>query len=379
MKKCPVCEFCGGCQYQGMSYQDQLERKQKYVKDLLGDFHNVEKITPMEEPENYRNKMQISFTTDDHHNMISGYYVPSSHMIVPVSYCMLCDDGINRIYDSVKKILIKYKVSVYDERSKRGCIRHLLIRLTNLNEYMVVLVTGSMNLMKQDLILRDILKYNPEVKTIIHNINNRNTSAILGNRSNVLYGKGFIIDELCGLKFKISAESFFQVNKSQTERLYLTALKLADLKENEVLIDAYCGTGTIGMVASRYVRKVIGVESNQSAVKDSISNKTYNKIKNIEFICDDAGRYMEKVSKTDTRPDIVIMDPPRGGSSIKFMSSMVKMSPEKIVYISCNPETLKRDIQYLTRFYKITKIQPVDMFPYTQHVETIVLLYKLQG
>ena len=241
---------------------------------------------------------------------------------------------------------------------------------------MVVLVTGTTDIVNKDKIVKDIVKFNPEVKTVIQNINNRHTSAILGNRNYVLYGKGYIKDELCGLRFKISADSFFQVNKKQTETLYNTAIDLADLKENEVLIDAYCGTGTIGMVASRYVKKVIGVESNESAIKDAISNKKNNNIKNIEFICDDAGRYMDKLSKTGTHIDTVIMDPPRSGSSIKFMSSMVKMAPDKVVYVSCNPDTLRNDLKYLTKYYKIEKIQPVDMFPYTQHVETVVKLVR---
>ena len=376
MNKCPVSKYCGGCQYQGIDYSKQLENKQKYVENLLKSFHSVDRIIGMDEPENYRNKMQISFAYDESHNVISGYYVSSSHMIVPINGCMLADEGINRIYSSVKRILAKYRISVFDERVRKGCLRHLLIRSTNLDEYMVVLVTGTTDIVNKDKIVKDIVKFNTEVKTVIQNINNRHTSAILGDRNYVLYGKGYIKDELCGLRFKISADSFFQVNKKQTEILYDTAIDLADLKENEVLIDAYCGTGTIGMVASRYVKKVIGVESNESAIKDAISNKKNNNIKNIEFICDDAGRYMDKLSKTGTHIDTVIMDPPRSGSSIKFMSSMVKMAPDKVVYVSCNPDTLRNDLKYLTKYYKIEKIQPVDMFPYTQHVETVVKLVR---
>ena len=376
MNICPVNEFCGGCQYQGIEYTEQLELKQKYVENLFRNFHSVEKIIGMDEPENYRNRMQISFAYDDHHNAISGYYIPDSHMIIPIKGCMLCDEGINRIYSSAKRILLKYKISIFDERSLKGCLRHLLIRSTNLEEYMVVLVTGSANLNNKEQIIKDIIRFNPEVKTVIQNINNKRTSVVLGSRNMILYGKGYITDELCGLRFKISANSFYQVNKKQTERLYNTAIDLADFKGNESLIDAYCGTGTIGLAASRYVKNVIGIESNEYAVKDAINNSKINKIKNIEFICDDAGRYMDRLSKSKKHIDAVIMDPPRSGSSIRFMSSMVKMNPDKIIYISCNPETLRNDLKYLNKYYRILKIQPVDMFPYTQHVETVVSMKK---
>jgi 23S rRNA (uracil1939-C5)-methyltransferase len=334
MNICPVNEFCGGCQYQGIEYTEQLELKQKYVENLFRNFHSVEKIIGMDEPENYRNRMQISFAYDDHHNVISGYYISDSHMIVPINGCMLCDEGINRIYSSVKRILLKYKISIFDERSLKGCLRHLLIRSTNLEEYMVVLVTGSANLNNKEQIIKDIIRFNPEVKTVIQNINNKRTSVVLSSRNMILYGKGYITDELCGLTFKISANSFYQVNKKQTERLYNTAIDLADFKGNESLIDAYCGTGTIGLATSRYVKNVIGIESNEYAVKDAINNSKINKIKNIEFICDDAGRYMDRLSKSKKHIDAVIMDPPRSGSSIRFMSSMVKMNPDKIIYIS---------------------------------------------
>ena len=376
MKICPVAEYCGGCQYQGIDYPSQLENKQKYVESLLSNFHCVEKIIGMTDPDNYRNRMQISFAYDEYHNVISGYYVPSSHTIVPVNSCMLCDEDINRIYISVKKILAKYKISVFNERSMKGCIRHLLIRSTNLNEFMVVLVAGTSRINSQDQIINDIIRFNPEVKTIVLNINNRHTSSVLGDRNINLFGKGYITDELCDLKFKISPNSFYQVNRRQTEILYDTAIKMADLKKTDVVIDAYCGTGTIGMYASRYVEKVIGIESNQSAVNDAINNKKINGIKNIEFYCEDAGIYMNRLAEKGSHIDAVIMDPPRSGSSSKFIFSVNKLLPEKVIYISCNPETLKRDLKHLTSRYIISRIQPVDMFPYTSHVECIVCMQR---
>lgn len=376
MEKCPVSKYCGACTYQGVSYSKQLETKQKQVEKLLSGFSSVNKIIGMKDPLNYRNKVQINFAYDDNHNVISGYYIPSSHIIVPIESCMIVDEKINEIISSVKRIIIKHKISIFDENRMKGCLRHILIRSTNLNEYMLVLVTGSATIVKKELLIKDILKYNPNITTIIQNINNRRTSMVLGSRNNVLYGKGYIVDKLCGLKFKISASSFYQVNKRQTEILYNEAIKLANLNKNEILIDAYCGTGTIGLVASRHVKKVYGVESNLSAIKDANKNKSLNSIDNIEFICEDAGKYMEYLSKKRMHIDTVIMDPPRAGSDMKFMNSMVKLKPDKIVYISCNPITLKDNLKYLSKFYSIEKIQPVDLFPFTDHVETIVLLNR---
>ena len=376
INKCPVSKYCGGCQFQGFSYSKQLEIKQQEIDKQLSSFHPVNKIIGMENPDNYRNKVQINFAYDDKHNIISGYYIPSTHIIVPIEECMICDETINEIIKSIKRIITKYRISIFDEKAMKGCLRHVLIRSTNLDEYMVVLVTGSATIVKKDLLIKDILKYNPKVKTIVHNINNKRTSMVLGSSSTVLYGSGYVTDELCGLKFRISASSFYQVNKRQTEILYNKAIEAANLKKSDVLLDAYCGTGTIGLVASKYCDAVIGVESNRSAIKDAQINRKINNIKNTEFVLEDAGKYMEYLSKQKEKIDVVIMDPPRAGSDIRFMSSMVKLNPSKIVYISCNPYTLKDNLKYLSKYYKIKSIQPVDMFPYTDHIETIVQLSK---
>ncbi len=374
MKKCPAAEYCGGCQYQGIEYDKQLFIKQEKIDSLLSSFHTVEKILSCKESLNYRNKVQISFSYDEHRNILCGYYIPNSHMVVPIEKCGIASDEINQLISSLKRIVINNRISIYDERNRKGCLRHILLRSTLTGETMVVFVTGSKTLNKADTLIRDVLRYNPSVKTIIHNINDVPTSKVLGRRSYVLYGKGYITDKLCGLSFRISSASFYQVNSYQTQVLYEEAIRLADLKKSDVLIDAYCGTGTIGLSASKKVRKVIGVEINESAIKDAKINQKINYIENVEFVLDDAGKYMESLSSKKTHIDAVIMDPPRAGSDIRFMSSMVKLSPDKIVYISCNPDTLKRDLNYLKKYYSIQKIQPVDMFPFTSHIETIVLL-----
>ena len=376
MNKCIVSKYCGACSFQGVDYKKQLKIKQENIDNLLSSFHSVEKIIGMKDPYHYRNKVQINFAYDDNHNIISGYYVPSSHIIVPIEQCNIADEGINEIITSVKRIIKKHKISIFNEHILKGCLRHILVRSTNLNEYMVVLVTGSSTIVKKDLLIKDILKYNPNVKTIIQNINNRRTSMVLGPKNTVLYGKGYIIDELCNLKFRISPSSFYQVNKRQTEILYNEAIFSANLNKNEVLLDAYCGTGTIGLAASKYVKKVLGVESNKDAIKDAINNMKLNKINNSEFICEDAGKYMEYLSKNNIHIDTVIMDPPRAGSDMKFMNSMVKLRPDKVVYISCNPLSLKDNLKYLTKFYNIKKILPVDLFPFTDHIETIVSMKR---
>ncbi len=374
-EKCPVSEYCGGCQYRDVGYEQQLSLKQESVERLLSSFHHVEKIIGCSAPFHYRNKMQVSFGIDERKNVICGYYAPDSHMIVPVDSCMICDEGINGILSYVRKIMLKYHVPVYDERSGKGCLRHLQIRSSGNGEYMLSIVTGSVNLPKQDLLMKDIRKCDPEITTVIHNVNRSRGSQILGDRSTVLYGKGYITDHLCGLDFRISPSSFYQVNKTQTEVLYNEVIKAAGLNGTETVIDAYCGTGTIGLAACGHAKEVIGIESNGEAVKDAKINCRINQITNASFTCGDAGRYMEQMSKDGKHADVVIMDPPRSGSDRRFLSSLMRMRPERIVYVSCNPLTLKRDLNELVKQYDVEKIQPVDMFPQTKHVETVCCLY----
>ena len=376
MEKCPVSKYCGGCQYQGIPYKKQLSIKQEYVKSLLGKYGKVKDILGMNNPYNYRNKVQVSFGYDDNHNVICGNYVSSTHMIVPIDDCMICDEKANRIIVSIKKLINKYKISVFNENSLKGCIRHVLIRSTNLDEYMVVLVTGTQNINKKDMFINDLLKYNKDIITVVQNINNRHTSMILGNKNIVLYGKGYVIDELCGLSFRISASSFYQVNKTQTEVLYKQAIKAAKLGKDDILIDAYCGTGTIGLVASKYCKQVLGIEINKQAIKDAIVNMKSNKINNVTFVAEDASKYMSFLAKNKTEVDVVIMDPPRTGSDKKFMDSIIKLRPSRLVYVSCNPETCKRDLSYISKYYSVNSIQPVDMFPWTSHVEAVISLSR---
>ena len=264
----------------------------------------------------------------------------------------------------------------YDEDTGQGFLRHVLIkRGFATNQIMVVLVTSTKVFPGKNNYIKAIRKVHPEISTIIMNINNRKTSVVLGSEEVTLYGRGYIEDVLCGVRFQISAKSFYQVNPIQTEVLYNKAIEMAGLKGDETVIDAYCGIGTIGLILSHKVKDVIGVELNNDAVKDAIKNARNNNIKNAYFHNDDAGDFMVKLADDNKKIDLVIMDPPRAGSDEKFLSSLVKLSPDKVVYISCNPITQERDLRYLVKNgYEVKEIQPVDMFPQTNHVETVVSL-----
>lgn len=373
---CPVAKKCGGCQLQNMSYPQQLSFKQAKVIKLLGRYHRVDEIIGMVCPYNYRNKVQAAFGTTRGGKIISGVYQSKSHRIVCVDKCRLEDKKADEIIVSIREMMPKFRMTAYNEDSRTGFLRHVLVkRGFSTNEIMVVLVTGTPVFPGKNAFIKTLLEKFPEITTIIQNVNHDKTSMVLGNTEKVLYGKGYIEDELCGCTFRISAKSFYQINPVQTEVLYGKAVEFAELKGTETVIDAYCGIGTIGIIASKTAKEVIGVELNSNAVQDAKTNARRNIADNIHFYCDDAGKFMTEMAENGEQADVVFMDPPRAGSDIPFLKSVVTLAPKKIVYISCNPETQARDLQFLTKNgYKVRKIQPVDMFPHTAHVETVVLL-----
>lgn len=375
-KKCPLYKKCGGCQLQNLSYAEQLKFKQRKVEKLLGEFAHVEPIIGMAEPYHYRNKVQAAFATARNGKIISGVYQSGTHSIVCVDSCLTEDRKADEIIVSIRNMLKSFRIQPYDERSDSGTLRHVLVkRGFKTNQIMVVLVTSGPIFPAKNNFVKALRKEHPDITTIVHNINPYQTSLVLGERENVLYGTGKIEDELCGLTFRISPRSFYQINPVQTEVLYNTAMEYAGITGSEKVIDAYCGIGTIGLVASKRAGEVIGVELNRDAVHDAIANAKRNGIKNVRFFCDDAGEFMLGMAQDGEKADIVFMDPPRAGSDECFLSSLVTLAPKKVVYISCNPETQQRDLRFLTkRDYKVEKIQPVDMFPHTNHVETVVLL-----
>lgn len=375
---CPHYKKCGGCQLQNMSYPEQLSFKQAKCIKTLGSFGRVDEIISMESPYHYRNKVQAAFGTARGGKIISGVYQSSSHNIVCVDNCMIEDETADKIIVDIRAMLSSFKLRPYDEDTGRGFLRHVLVkRGFNTGEVMVVLVTGSAAFPKKHDFIKELLKRHSEITTIIHNINPYHTSLILGERETVLYGSGYIEDVLCGKRFRISAKSFYQINPVQTEKLYSKAIEFAGLTGKETVLDAYCGIGTIGLVAADRARRVLGVELNEAAVRDAKINAQINRTDNIDFICADAGKFMQSAAKNHTRVDTVFMDPPRAGSDRAFLSSLLELKPKKIVYISCNVETQARDLIYLCRDeYRVRKIQPVDMFPHTGHVETVVLLSR---
>lgn len=373
---CPLYKKCGGCQLQNLTYEQQLRYKQVKCIRLLGKFCRVGEIIGMENPYHYRNKVQAAFALDRHSNIISGVYQSSSHKIVPVTVCMTEDEKADEIIGTIRRLLKNFKLRPYNEDTGRGFLRHVLVkRGFKSGQIMVVLVTGTRDFPKKKDFVATLLKIHPEITTVVQNVNNQKTSMVLGNRSEVLFGDGYITEQLGDFSFRISPKAFYQINPIQTEVLYNTTLEFAGLTGKETVIDAYCGTGTIGIFASPKAKKVVGVELNPDAVKDARVNAKLNSAENTEFYNADAGEFLADAAVSNEKYDVVIMDPPRSGSTVKFLKSVVKLAPKTVVYVSCNPETLARDLMFLVRNgYKVKKIQPVDMFPHTNHVETVVLL-----
>lgn len=377
---CPVHGRCGGCQLLDMPYEKQLKQKQTQVAKLLKPYCSVEKIIGMEDPLHYRNKVHAVFGHKKDGTVISGIYQEGTHFIVPVDECLIEDQRADAIIRDIRGLLKSFKIKTYNEDTGYGLFRHVLIRTGyHSGQIMVVLVLGSPILPSKNNFVKALRKLHPEITTIVLNVNGQKTSMVLGEKETVLYGKGYIEDELCGKTFRISSKSFYQVNPVQTEKLYGKAIELAGLTGEERVIDAYCGIGTIGLIASDRAKEVISVELNPDAVRDAIVNAKRNGIKNVRFYHNDAGVFMRQMADAGESADVVFMDPPRSGSDEKFLSSVVTLNPKKIVYVSCEPTTLARDLKYLTKHgYKAVRAVPVDMFPATEHCENCVLLERMK-
>ena len=375
---CPYTKKCGGCDYQGMQYEKQLQKKAEQVQKLLKPYTKVEPIVGMEDPYHYRHKVHAVFDCVARGQIVAGGYKKNSHDVVDIEQCMIEDQEADAIIREVKGLLKSFKIKTYDEDTGYGLLRHVMVRKGYYTgEIMVVLVLASPILPSKNNFVKALRKNHPDISTVVINVNDKKTSMVLGERNITVYGKGYIEDKLCGCTFRISPNSFYQVNPQQTEKLYAKAIAAAGLTGKERVIDAYCGTGTIGIIASGSAKEVLGVELNKDAIKDAITNAKRNEVKNIRFINDDAGKYMVSMAEKKESADVVIMDPPRSGSDEAFLSSVVKLAPKRVVYVSCNPETLARDLQYLTkRGYKVTEATPFDMFPFTAHTEVVVALSK---
>ena len=375
---CPYYKKCGGCDYQGVPYEEQLKKKQKGEQNLLGKFGKVAPILGAEDPTHYRNKVHGVFGRDKRGTVFTGIYEEKSHRIVPVEDCGIEDARATAILKTLCVLARQFKFRIYDEDRETGLLRHALIRVgRTTGEIMVVLVLTDPILPSKNNFTKELCRLHPEITTIVLNINDKHTSMVLGERNIVLYGKGYIEDVLCGLRFRISAGSFYQVNPAQTGRLYETAIGFAGLTGRERVLDAYCGTGTIGLAAAAQAESVAGVELDRSAVRDAIANARRNGIKNAWFTCADAGDFMERAARESERCDVVFMDPPRAGASAQCLTALLTLAPPRVVYISCNPETLARDLAVLTKGgYRAERVQPVDMFPHTEHCECVVQLVR---
>lgn len=373
---CPVHKKCGGCCYQGTPYKKQLSLKQRQVAMLLGKYGEVLPVIGMKDPYHYRNKVHAVFSFEKGGHIIAGTYQEGTHKVVPVESCLIDDEKSDAIIRSIRGLLKSFKIKIYDEDTGYGLLRHVLIRRGFASgEIMVVLVAASPIFPSKNNFVKALRKEHPDITTIVLNINDQRTSMILGEKNITLFGKGFIVDSLCGHTFAISPSAFYQVNPVQTEILYQTAMTYAALTGRETVVDAYCGIGTIGIIAADKAKEVIAVELNPSAVRDARNNARHNKTGNIIFYQNDATRFLNSMQEQKARADVIFMDPPRAGSTESFMASAISLKPERIVYISCNPETLARDLAYFKQHqYKAEKIQPVDMFPFTAHIECVVLL-----
>ncbi len=380
MQNCPYAKKCGGCQLQNLTYEQQLSHKQVKVIRLLGKLCHVEEIIGMEHPTRYRNKATHAFCSQ-RGKLVSGLYQSATDRILPVEDCLLERENVRGIVRSVKRLCLAMGIPAYDKETRKGFLRTVLVRESVSNgEVMVVIVSGTDKFRGKEEFTQALLQLHPEITTLLWNVNFSDTTVFLGQKTEILHGTGYLTDTLCGLSFRISPKSFYQVNPVQTEILYGKAKEFAGLTGKETVIDAYCGTGTIGLTMAQDAKEIIGVESNADAVRDAMENAHRNGIKNARFICEDAGQFLTKLAKSKQKIDVVITDPPRAGCSKEFLQSLLALSPKRVVYVSCNPETLARDLFVLSKNgYRIKKVQPVDMFPGTGHVECVVMLDKRTG
>ncbi len=373
---CDIYKKCGGCQLTNMSYQEQLSYKMRRVIALLGRFSRVDEIIGMENPLHYRNKMQAAFALDKRGRTISGVWQSKDCRVAKTDACLIEDEVSLWIVRAARGLLPEYNISVYNSKNGRGMLRHIMVRRAHVTgEIMVVLVTTSLKIPGGEAFAEALVRRFPHIRTVVQCINNTDTPLWMEEEQIVLYGDGYIEDVLCGCYFHISPRSFYQVNSVQTEILYNKALDFARLRGTENVIDAYCGIGTIGIIAAAEAQHVIGIESNADAVKNAIENCRLNHTGNYRVYKGDAGSVMAALTRAGRQVDVVFADPPRAGCSRAFIDAVLQTAPEKMVYISCNPETLARDLSILVKGkYTVKKIQPVDMFPHTKHVETVVML-----
>lgn len=378
--ECPVFGACGGCQLQHIDYKEQLKYKEKMVRDLLErvaklDEVNVQPTIGAEYPFAYRNKAQFPLTRNQEGNIVTGFFKRGTHQVVAHNDCHIQHPLINKIADKTLEILNKFNISVYDEKMHKGLLRHLLVRVgVCTNQGLLTIITSRSSLPYQNEISDEIMKEIPEIVGVIQNINREKTNVIMGKKIKLLAGQDHYIDYIGNIKYAVTYRSFFQVNTLQTKILYDTIHQFANLTGQEVIVDAYCGIGSISLYLAKEAKKVIGIEVISEAIEDAEKNVDLNGINNCSFITGSVEKELPLLLKKGIRPDLVIFDPPRKGLDQDVIKSVLKVKPTKLIYVSCNPATLARDIGLFKDEYLVKKVQPVDMFPNTYHVESVVLM-----
>lgn len=378
---CGTYKRCGGCNLRHIDYEETLNIKRNTVQNLvnktLNNKINVNMLIGMGNPYNYRNKAQYPVGLDKNNEPVIGVYAKRTHEIIPMRNCMIQNPLSEKISNFIFHFFIQNNIPIYNEKNGKGLLRHIVIKVgIRTHEVMCILVLNGKELKKEKELVKLLIKEFPEVKTVVKNINVKNTNVILGNENEVIYGDGYIYDKLGDYTFKISPMSFYQINPVQTEVLYNTAIEMANLSKTETLFDLYCGIGTIGIFASPYVKKVYGIEIVKQAIEDAKENASINDIRNIEFFAGDVEKIFEDVlNKNNDKPDVIFVDPPRKGLDKHTIENILNVEPKKIIYISCNPASLVRDLKLLEEKYDVREIQPVDMFPFTSHVECCSVLY----
>ncbi len=376
----PLCKYfnkCGGCDLMHMTYKSQLDFKLDMANATFKrighlDFE-IKKIVGMENPYNYRNKVQIPFSNKNG-KVICGFYKKKSHEVIEVDNCYLQPNKATDIARLVRNLANEYKISGYDEIARKGVLRHVIVRKTSANDYMVIIVINGRSLNNRNEIVNKLIEKYPDIKSVILNYNNKNNNVILGDKYDAIYGDDSLVETLLGLKFKLSHKAFFQINHEQTEKLYSQVLKYADVKEDDVVLDCYCGVGTMTLLLSEHSKKVYGIEIVEEAIEDAKKNSALNNINSVEFI---VGKVEDEIMRfSKEKIDVVVVDPPRKGLDLKVIETLKLAKVKKIVYVSCDIATLARDLHLLEDFYKIKDVTLFDMFPITSGIETIALLER---
>ena len=377
---CETFSRCGGCALRHVKYEKTLEMKKEAVettlRKALGREVKISEVLKMDEPYNYRNKLQYPVGIDNNGKPVMGVFAERTHVIIPTKDCKIQDVLSQKIANDIFEFIENNNIKVYNEKSLSGSIRHIIIRIgKKTNEVMVTLVSNTAEIEKEKELVNYITSKYKEIKTIVKNINDKNTNVILGRKNKVLFGNGYIYDYLGEFKFKISPMSFYQVNPIQTEKLYGKAVEYANLNGNETVFDLYCGIGTIGIFASKNVKNLYGIETIPEAIEDAWQNAKENNLENAEFFVGDVEKTLpEFIRERKINPDVVFVDPPRKGCDKTALDTLLQIEPKRIVYVSCNPATLARDLKILEEKYNIEKLSICDMFPFTHHIESIASL-----